>query len=65
MNTAKPLTYREASELTGLPRGTLARMVSEGKIPILRYGPRTVRFDPDQLKQWIDSHRLGPTGVAS
>lgn len=53
------LSYTELAELTGIPRGTLSRWVSEGKVPHLRFGTRSVRFDPDEIERWLDEHRVG------
>lgn len=58
MSTKKLWTYTEAIERLGMPRGTLSRLVMEQRIPHLRLGPRTVRFDPGDLDEWLTAHRV-------
>ncbi len=43
------LDYREASEILGLPVGTLYAKVSRKEIPHVRFGIRSVRFYRDDL----------------
>jgi len=54
------LGYTEAAAFLGVPKGTLYWWVSQKKIPFVRLGPRTVRFAPSDLQDWIDSHRYSP-----
>ncbi len=54
----KYLTYAEASDYLGLPVGTLYAWVSEKRIPHIRLGARTVRFDPAELVRWLDERRV-------
>ena len=55
----KPLiTYQEAARILGLPRGTLYALVHQNRIPHVRLGRRLVRFDPQQLKDFVDAHRV-------
>lgn len=54
--------YTEAAEFIGVKRGTLYSWVSRNRIPFIRYGPRCVRFDLDELQRWIDEHKFAPTG---
>lgn len=44
--------YDLAEEETGLPRGTLFRLVFENAIPHQRLGPRTVVFSRKELAAW-------------
>lgn len=54
----KPLlTYTDASRLLAIPVGTLYALVHQHRIPHIRLGHRTVRFDPDELATWVDAGR--------
>ena len=52
-------TYADLAERTKIPAGSLRMMVSRGLIPHLRVGPRTVRFDPNAIRAWLDSRARG------
>lgn len=52
------LTYAEAAARLGIPRATLYVLVSQRRIPHVRYGRRFVRFDAAQLAAWVDDHRV-------
>jgi excisionase family DNA binding protein len=52
------LTYREAARMLGLPRGTIYSMVHHNQIPHVRLGKRLVRFDVDELRRFVDEHRV-------
>ena len=54
------LTYKAASRLLGLRIGTLYSMVSRREIPHVRLGRRIVRFDPNELTEWINARRVAP-----
>lgn len=53
----KLITYQKAAEYLDLPVGTLYAWVHEKKIPHVRLGPRTVRFDLDELVRWVVAGR--------
>ena len=46
-----------AAEVLGVSARTLRRRVAEGEIPAIRLGPRTVRFDPQDLARYIERTR--------
>ena len=52
------INYRDAAKQLGLPLGTLYAMVHQNRIPHIRLGRRLVRFDPRQLEEFIDAHRV-------
>jgi excisionase family DNA binding protein len=54
------LDYEELSNLLKVPKGTLYAWVSEGRIPFIRLGPRTVRFDTEQVQEWLRSRQVTP-----
>ena len=47
------LTYQEVSKKLIIPKGTLAWLVHQKKIPHYRIGPRMVRFSEDELEKWM------------
>ena len=46
-----------AAEYLGVSARTLRRRVADGDIPAIRLGPRTIRFDPDDLADYIERLR--------
>jgi excisionase family DNA binding protein len=42
----------------GISARQVRRFVAEGQIPFIRVG-HSIRFDPDELRQWIDDRRSG------
>lgn len=47
------LRYADAARFLNVPIGTLYNWVSDEKIPCLRIGPKSVRFDRQELAAWI------------
>ena len=47
------LTIREVSELTNLSVGTLYHWISEGRIPVVRFSKRCIRFRKSDIEEWI------------
>ena len=54
----------EAAELLGIERRTLYNWVQAGRVPVVRLSPKTIRFDVDALREWIDE-RADVVGGAS
>lgn len=54
------LGYAAAAAYLGVTVGTLRSMVHRGTVPHLRYGPRQVRFDRQDLDRWLDDRRVAP-----
>ena len=52
------LDYAEAARLLGLSPYTLRRYVSGRRLPHRKIGKR-VFFDPEELRSWVESHRVG------
>lgn len=52
------MTYAEASAHLNMKLGTLYALVSERRIPHLRFSARLVRFDPDQLDRWLAERQV-------
>ena len=62
MNDQK-LTYKQVSELLGVPVGTIYGMVSLKRIPHIRLGKRFVRFSKNEIERWMKSHEIQVNGV--
>ena len=56
------LTAREASQVLHINRYLIYRLVRDGDLPAIRVG-RMVRFRPEDLREWIEKHRMIPGGV--
>tara|TARA_R100001510_G_C7644586_1_gene201995 strand:+ start:724 stop:894 length:171 start_codon:yes stop_codon:yes gene_type:complete len=52
------MTYTEAAEYLGVPKSTLRKWVASKRLPVIRYGHRTVRFNLVDLKEFRDSHTV-------
>ena len=54
----KLITYREAAELRGIPRGTLYALVHHNRIPHIRLGRRLVRFSQEALERFVEERTI-------
>ncbi|MGE0525671.1 MAG: helix-turn-helix transcriptional regulator [Bdellovibrionales bacterium] len=54
--------YKEISDLTGLPLGTLYSMVHRKQIPHFKLGKRLVRFNLRIVKEWLERHSVRSAG---
>ncbi len=52
------LTYNEVSERLGIELPTLYSMVSQNRIPHIRFSSRMVRFDEHKLAKWVADHQV-------
>ena len=50
--------YKQASDKTGIPVGTLYALVSTKRIPHVRLGKRHVLFNSDEVMNWIEEHQV-------
>ena len=50
--------YEAAAEMLGIAPVTLRKWVMKGRIPAKKLGKRIVRFDPRELREWIDEHSI-------
>jgi hypothetical protein len=56
------LTAAEASEQLAIsPRTLWAITFPRGPLPVVRVGPsgRAVRYDPRDLREWLDAQKIG------
>lgn len=52
---------KQAGELLGVPASWVLAQARADRIPHVRLG-RYVRFEADELEQWRQTRRRGPTG---
>lgn len=50
------LDVEEAATRLGVPVRHLRRLVSERRIPYIKWGSR-LHFDPAEIEEWVDRHR--------
>lgn len=50
--------YKKCSNWTGIPIGTLYPMVGNQQIPHHRYGLRLVRFNFNEILEWMNSKKV-------
>lgn len=55
---SKRINYSAAAELLGVGVPTLRSMVHRKQVPHIRMGPKMVRFDRDELEQWLKAHSV-------
>lgn len=60
MRPAQPLlvTVEAAAQLLNIGRTKLYALIKREGLPVERFG-RSVRIDPDRLKEWIENRRIG------
>ncbi len=49
------LTVRQAAKVLNLSERTLFTLTKSGKIPVVKIGDRGIRYDPADLRAWINS----------
>jgi excisionase family DNA binding protein len=57
-SSVKLLDYEELADWLNDSIRHLRRLVAEDRIPYLKVG-HFVRFDPDQIRQWLEENRRG------
>ncbi len=53
------LTYAQMSEWLGLSKSTLEKYVHRRQIPFVRLNAKTIRFQVDDIRNWLRSKRKG------
>lgn len=56
------MSYGELALRTGLSVRTLKRMVATQRVPHIRFGAYSVRFDRAAIEQWITDQTRMPEG---
>jgi excisionase family DNA binding protein len=57
------MTIGEVADALGVAVRHVRRLVHEQRIPYIKWG-HLLRFDPAEIRAWIDSHRRHPGGPA-
>jgi excisionase family DNA binding protein len=52
------ISYRQASALVGLSRGTLHKLISSGEVRATKVG-KAVRINRPSLESWMNEHPYG------
>ncbi len=55
------VTIERVAELLGVEVRHVRRLVYERRIPFIKWG-HLIRFDPAEIKQWLDGYRRRPDG---
>ena len=53
------LDYNDLAALLNVPKGTLYNLVWQDKVPHVRLGPKTVRFEREAIDAWLTKRRSG------
>jgi excisionase family DNA binding protein len=59
------LTDSEAAELLRLTPRQVARLAKRGELPTVCLPGNELRFDPDDLRAWIDGRKQPAKGIAT
>jgi hypothetical protein len=54
----KFLTYRGLSAASGVPLGTLRRMVAGGQLPCVKLNQQQVLFEPSKVRSALAKYRV-------
>ena len=46
-------TYKDVCRRLNIRPGTAYAWVSQGRLPVVRFSSKMVRFDPDEIEEWI------------
>ena len=52
------ITYKQLEKRFGIKVATAVSLVRDGRIPYVRFGRRFIRFDVEQIEQWIARHQV-------
>ncbi len=58
-NLDRLLTYDQMSEWLGLSKSTLEKYVHRRQIPVVRLNAKTIRFQSEDIRNWLRSKRKG------
>ncbi len=53
------MTAKDVADYLGLALGTVLKMSSDGRLPSVRVGSRTLRFKPEAIDEYIASRERG------
>lgn len=58
-NLGDILTYNQLSSWIGLSKSTLEKYVHRREIPIIRISAKTIRFNAEDIRNWLRSKKEG------
>ena len=50
------LDAKQVGELIGVPASTIYQWTREGRMPVLRLGPRCLRWTRKMVEEWVAEH---------
>jgi hypothetical protein len=53
--TRRLLTDTDAADILQMPAARLARFAKANKVPYVRLPDGEIRFDPDDLREWVET----------
>jgi excisionase family DNA binding protein len=53
MTTNRLWNVYEVADFLGLSVGTIYHLASQGRIPCVRLSARCLKFQPDEIMQWV------------
>lgn len=59
MSAQQLLTTREVAALLNLSPATVLRRARTGELPSFRLASNVLRFDPAEVRQWLEARRCG------
>ena len=62
MDVPKLLTAPEVADLLGMSEGAVRNLVYRRQIPHVKVGPKTLRFDPVEIADWLAERRVAVAG---
>ena len=62
MDVPKLLTAPEVAEMLGMSEGAVRHLVYRRQIPHVKLGPKTLRFDPIEIADWLADRRVEVAG---
>lgn len=58
------LTGREAARMLSISERTLWGLTAAGEVRCVRIGRRLVRYDPADLREWIETRKAAPVAAS-
>jgi len=52
------INSRELAELLSVDVWTIRRWTAMRKLPFIRLSARCVRYDPDQIRKWLNTYQI-------
>ena len=57
---SKLLTIKETAKLLAITESSLKGMIRRGTIPYIKLSPKVLRFDPEELDEYLEQRRVKP-----